>query len=132
GKLNGDKIKGGILFCTTYPCHNCARHIIASGIEKVYYIEPYIKSKAPELHIDSITELESESGKVQILLFDGVSPRRYLSFFKMTQERKEKGKIIDKSKIKDSVYPTNSIPLKSLFVLESKSAERVKDKRGEQ
>ena len=132
GKLNGEKIKGGILFCTTYPCHNCARHIIAAGIEQVYYIEPYIKSKAPELHNDSITEHENESGKVQILLFDGVSPRRYLSFFKMTQERKEKGKIIDKSEIKDSIYPTNSIPLKSLFVLEQKSAERVKEKRGEQ
>ena len=71
GKLNGEKIRGGTLFCTTYPCHNCARHIIAAGIEKVYYIEPYIKSKAPELHDDSITEIENEHNKVQILLFDG-------------------------------------------------------------
>ncbi|WP_159076443.1 anti-phage dCTP deaminase [Flagellimonas amoyensis] len=60
GHLDGNKIKGGILFCTTYPCHNCARHIVASGINKVYYIEPYIKSKAPLLHEDSITEKEGE------------------------------------------------------------------------
>jgi deoxycytidylate deaminase len=128
GKLNGEKIRGGILFCTTYPCHNCARHIIAAGIEKVYYIEPYIKSKAPELHDDSITENENEHNKVQILLFDGVSPRRYLNFFKMTQERKQDGKLIKKSEFKNNIYPTNSIPLKSLFILESKAAERVKDK----
>jgi deoxycytidylate deaminase len=127
GKLNGEKIRGSILFCTTYPCHNCARHIIAAGIEKVYYIEPYIKSKAPELHNDSITENENEQNKVQILLFEGVSPRRYLSFFKMTKERKVNGIIIDKSKNK--IYPTNSIPLKSLFILETKAAERVKQKQ---
>lgn len=132
GKLNGEKIKGGILFCTTYPCHNCARHIIAAGIEKVYYIEPYIKSKAPELHDDSITENENEDNKVQILLFDGVSPRRYLNFFKMTQERKDNGKIIDKSNFKKTIYPTNSIPLKSLFVLERKAAERVKERQSGQ
>ncbi|MCZ4319162.1 anti-phage dCTP deaminase [Aequorivita viscosa] len=132
GKLNGEKIKGGILFCTTYPCHNCARHIIAAGIEKVYYIEPYIKSKAPELHKDSITENENEENKVQILLFDGVSPRRYLSFFKMTQERKENGRIINREKVKDKIYPINSIPLKSLFVLETKAAERVKEKQSGQ
>jgi deoxycytidylate deaminase len=131
GKLNGEKIRGGTLFCTTYPCHNCARHIIASGIEKVFYIEPYIKSKAPELHNDSITEDENETGKVKILLFDGVAPRRYLSFFKMTQERKENGKLLNNIN-KDKIFPTNSIPLKSLFVLETKAAERVKEKRSEE
>lgn len=131
GKLNGEKIRGGILFCTTYPCHNCARHIIAAGIEKVYYIEPYIKSKAPELHDDSITEDENENNKVQILLFDGVSPRRYLSFFKNTRERKKNGKSLHKTRDKELIYPTNSIPLRSLFVLEKKAAERVQEKKEE-
>ena len=31
----GSKIEGGKLFCTTYPCHSCARHIIAAGIREV-------------------------------------------------------------------------------------------------
>ncbi|MCR5861274.1 deaminase [Flavobacterium sp. J372] len=88
GHMSGDKIKGGILFCTTYPCHSCARHIIAAGITKVYYIEPYVKSKAPELHNDSITEDEKITTKVQLLVFDGVSPRRYLNFLiKIGRER---------------------------------------------
>ena len=29
---------GGILFTTTFPCHNCARHILAAGIKRVVYI----------------------------------------------------------------------------------------------
>lgn len=32
-KQNGDT-KDKILFTTTYPCHNCARHIVAAGIKK--------------------------------------------------------------------------------------------------
>jgi deoxycytidylate deaminase len=43
-RLEGDRVRGGQLFVTTYPCHSCARHIIAAGIKEVYYIEPYKKS----------------------------------------------------------------------------------------
>lgn len=46
---------GGRLFVTTFPCHNCARHIVAAGVDEVQFIEPYLKSKALTLHEDSIT-----------------------------------------------------------------------------
>ncbi|MEN0074838.1 MAG: deaminase [Paracraurococcus sp.] len=46
---------GARLFVTTFPCHNCARHIVAAGIDEVQFIEPYLKSKALALHDDSIT-----------------------------------------------------------------------------
>lgn len=46
---------GGRLFVTTFPCHNCARHIVAAGVDEVQFIEPYLKSKALALHADSIT-----------------------------------------------------------------------------
>lgn len=39
---------------TTFPCHYCARHIVAAGIYEVQYIEPYPKSKALQLHADAI------------------------------------------------------------------------------
>jgi len=39
----GSKMIGGNLFCTTYPCHNCARHVILAGIKQLFYIEPYKK-----------------------------------------------------------------------------------------
>ncbi|MDO9712320.1 hypothetical protein [Paracraurococcus lichenis] len=46
---------GGRLFVTTFPCHNCARHIVAAGVDEVQFIEPFLKSKALSLHADSIT-----------------------------------------------------------------------------
>lgn len=82
-QLGGTRVKGGKLFITTYPCHSCARHIVAAGILEVYYIEPYRKSLATKLHDDSITENETDAKKVRILPFDGVAPTRYLKLFRM-------------------------------------------------
>ena len=31
--LRGISLKGATLYCTTFPCHMCARHIIAAGID---------------------------------------------------------------------------------------------------
>ena len=66
-QLGGDRVRGGKLYCTTYPCHSCARHIVAAGITEVYYIEPYRKSLATKLHDDAITEDELDQTKVRIL-----------------------------------------------------------------
>src|SRR5690349_8629760 len=46
--------KGATLFCTTFPCHMCARLIIASGVKAVVLIEPYPKSKTHDLYSDSV------------------------------------------------------------------------------
>ena len=90
---SGDRMVGGKLFCTTYPCHSCARHIIAAGINEVYYIEPYRKSLATTLHSDDITEAEAEKNKVRLLPFDGVAPSRYMELFSMGEDsRKKNGK----------------------------------------
>lgn len=43
-----------ILYCTTFPCHECSRHIIASGISRVVYVEPYSKSRVGSLHTDAV------------------------------------------------------------------------------
>lgn len=92
GKIAGARIAGGKLFVTTYPCHSCARHIIAAGIKEVYFIEPYRKSLAIQLHGDAITETESVSNKVRLLPYSGVAPSRYLAFFKLSSNnRKENG-----------------------------------------
>lgn len=58
---------GANLYTTTFPCHNCTRHIIAAGIERVFYIEPYAKSRAEELHEDAIVVEEKgrEDGQVR-------------------------------------------------------------------
>ncbi|MBM9515253.1 anti-phage dCTP deaminase [Desulfogranum marinum] len=76
------------LYCTTFPCHNCAKHIIASGIKRVVYVEPYPKSKALEFHSDSIelrTKLDTKEDSEQVIFepFTGVGARRFLDFFSM-------------------------------------------------
>ncbi|KAB0267954.1 anti-phage dCTP deaminase [Microvirga brassicacearum] len=50
----GISLQGTNLYCTTFPCHLCAKHIISSGISKVVYIEPYPKSYAVDLYKDEI------------------------------------------------------------------------------
>lgn len=77
---------GRILYTTTFPCHNCARHIIGAGIKKVVYIEPYPKSKAKELHDDAIQLGESarsctDPHLVPFVPFVGISPTKYSSLF---------------------------------------------------
>ena len=52
---NGISSRHGTVYSTTFPCHNCAKHIIAAGIERVVYVQPYGKSKAEEFHKDSIS-----------------------------------------------------------------------------
>lgn len=79
----GIPVRGKKLFVTTFPCHNCTRHIIAAGISSVTYIEPYPKSRAAELHKDAIcfSADEARTGKIPFLPFVGIGPRRYLDLF---------------------------------------------------
>jgi len=124
----GRKIKNGRLYCTTYPCHNCARHIIASGIKEVYYIEPYRKSLAVKLHSDSITEDESKDKLVRLLMFEGVSPRRYLELFKVQPNtRKKDGKKV--TYLNKEVTPKSTLSLQAIPILEKKITENLVHKQ---
>lgn len=86
----GIPTKNAVLFSTTFPCHNCAKHIVASGISEVVFIEPYPKSQAIKLNDDSICMEEGLSNKVVFRHFVGISPKRYRDIF-------EKGKRRDRS-----------------------------------
>jgi cytidine deaminase len=80
----GVAVDDSILFSTTFPCHECARHIVAAGIRKVYFIEPYPKSLVNELYPDSIRVEGEEVGDfVSFVPFVGVAPRRYQDVFKL-------------------------------------------------
>lgn len=91
-------LKDTILFSTTLPCHHCARHIVASGIKQVYYIEPYEKSLAIKLHSDAIelnsVDGRSDSKKVIFSHFEGVAPKQYLNLFSCNN-RKSQGRLKD-------------------------------------
>ena len=119
-QMTSNKMVNGNLYCTTYPCHNCARHIILAGIKNIYYIEPYKKSLGIKLHGDALTEDEKDQIKVRILAYDGVAPRRYLEFFSMKLERKSKdGRIIERN-IKKAL-PKKRMSLQALPVLETQA-----------
>lgn len=80
---------GGTLYSTTFPCHSCARHIVASGIDKVFFIEPYPKSLATELHFDAVSENEADEGKkVLFLQYSGIAPKNILKLFSVGLTRK--------------------------------------------
>jgi deoxycytidylate deaminase len=87
----GASPRQGTLYTTTFPCHNCARHIIAAGIKRVVYVEPYPKSQAGRLHSDAILIEEREDSnaprpgkfKVRFEPFVGIGPRRYFDLFSM-------------------------------------------------
>ncbi|AVV35666.1 cytidine deaminase [Halomonas sp. SF2003] len=113
----GFSTKGNTLYCTTFPCHNCAKHIIASGIKRVVYVEPYPKSRAFEFHSESIElkvdfdrESESSDGMVTFEPFIGVGPRRFLDLFSMTLGRGAKIKRKDKDgKVLNWEIPSSGI-----------------------
>lgn len=100
---------GATLFTNTYPCHNCARHIVASGITEVVYIRPYRKSLALKLHYDAITEIPGEKGKVLFRQYDGVAPSTYLRIFRSDRERKSDGKIVKLDR--ETALPIFRVPL---------------------
>jgi len=100
---NGTSARGATLLCTTFLCHNCAKHLVAAGVRRVVYIEPYPKSQTLVLHRDSvmldescscgsetsIENLGSERShvetrrKVVFQPFIGIGPRRFIDFFSM-------------------------------------------------
>jgi tRNA(Arg) A34 adenosine deaminase TadA len=82
----GVNVPGSHLYTTTFPCHNCAKHIVNAGISRVVYIEPYPKSLAMELHDDAIRldePPEPDDYRLSLECFVGVAPRRYPSAFAM-------------------------------------------------
>lgn len=96
--LAGISPRGCRMYVTTYPCHYCARHIVAAGIDEVQFIEPYPKSKATDLHSDAITTdsldwtppSEEKKSKVLFRPFVGVAPRLYRRVFLKDRDYKDK------------------------------------------
>ena len=84
-------IVGGTMYCTTFPCHSCARHIVASGISRTVYIEPYPKSLALTLHNDAISTKDREEDKVAFVQYEGVAPKNMLRLFEYRKDRKKDG-----------------------------------------
>ncbi|GAB3648793.1 deaminase [Ramlibacter alkalitolerans] len=100
----GVSTSGSRLFCTTFPCHICARHIVAAGIDDVVFVEPYEKSRTADLYSDSVSiePTDATPNKANFRAFVGVAPRRYMESFQLTGDRKKKdGRVLDMDEIAD-------------------------------
>jgi cytidine deaminase len=92
--MRGVSIRGGTLYCTTFPCHMCARHIIAAGISRVVYIEPYPRSRAKRLYKRAIRVDEDRKADTDAVTFEafvGVAPSRFLDLFEMVPRKDTEG-----------------------------------------
>lgn len=88
----GLSVENATLYCTTFPCHLCAKLIVAAGIKRVIYQEPYPKSYAFDLHNDAITvDSPPEGVKVTFNAFMGVSPFRYRDLFEKRKRKDQSG-----------------------------------------
>lgn len=87
----GVSVAGATMYVTTFPCHICARHIVASGIKNVFYIEPYPKSRAKKLHGDAILvdPVTPSDRSVNFQPFRGIAPSKYFELFEDGGKRKD-------------------------------------------
>jgi deoxycytidylate deaminase len=92
----GVSVRGSTMYVTTFPCHECARHIVSAGINRLVYIQPYAKSLALEQHGDSIQlDTTADPNKIPFVPFLGVAPGNYADIFSMPDRKGSDGKIID-------------------------------------
>jgi deoxycytidylate deaminase len=100
---------GSTMYVTTYPCHNCAKHILGAGIKRVVYVEPYPKSLAADLHSDGLAidpPEDEHSEKTVLVPYQGVAPRRFHDFFAWEGSRKDDtGRAIRKSREQRAATP---------------------------
>jgi deoxycytidylate deaminase len=132
---NGVSPMGAELFTTTFPCHNCTRHIIGAGIRRVVYIEPYPKSLAAKLHKDAVilSPRKSKSDRrIPFEAFVGIGPRRFFDLFSMKLsrgsevERKRNGRVVKWDRGKSS--PRIEMLPSSYLQREQLAAENVRAK----
>lgn len=94
--MRGVGVQGCTLYTTTFPCHLCARHVVAAGIERLVYIHPYPKSLAAQLYEDSIA-VDQAHPPDHVIMFEpfvGVAPQRFVDLF-TAGKRKDAGRAVE-------------------------------------
>lgn len=94
----GKATEGATLYSTAFPCHGCARHIIAAGLEEVVYIEPYPKSMALQLYADEFAPAGDATTpradrRLRLRPFHGIAPTLYQRVFNHRASKDDRGTI---------------------------------------
>lgn len=96
----GTALEGSTLYTTTFPCHECTRHILASGISRVVYVESYPKSLSPILFKD-LVDFDGHPScggnptdkRIRFEQFVGISPQIFGKVFPMRTRRADDGSV---------------------------------------
>jgi len=115
----GRSVANATLYCTTFPCHICARHIIASGVAKVVFVEPYPKSLTKKLYEREITTDEKKGelpNAVEFVPFEGIAPPFYQRAFAFRPRKGKTGEIIELKR-------ETAIPIGASFVVSNPHIE---------
>jgi cytidine deaminase len=102
---SGIAVDGCTIYSTTFPCHECARHIVSAGLRRVVFVEPYPKSRVIEMFSDSIAVDEEDNSRVPFVPYVGVAPRLYRELFEMAPRRNNDGTLVDWEAIKKTQVP---------------------------
>jgi len=117
---------------------HCAKHIVAAGIRRVVYIEPYPKSKALDLHGDAIRtsapspRADAEDNRVAFTPFIGVGPRHFFDLFSVRHGASERLKRASDGKLVawDPSRAHTRLPLLPMSYLEREGAALMKIEPG--
>ena len=118
---------GSTLYCTTMPCHLCTKLIVASGIFRAVYIQPYPKSLVDELYTDSVSiDENSPGGRVLYETLKGVTPAGFRMAFRKNQKRKnDDGSAITWTPLRSSPIFLSHFPY--YLPLERTASKQLKD-----
>jgi cytidine deaminase len=101
----GIRIDNCLIYSTTFPCHECARHIVAAGLKKVVFIEPYPKSRVAVMFDDSIIVDGEDQKRVPFVPYVGVAPGIYLQVFRAPRRKNEDGTSVDWQAVRTMQVP---------------------------
>ncbi|MFN3747280.1 MAG: deaminase [Sphingorhabdus sp.] len=103
--------QGATLYCTTMPCHMCTKLIIAAGIKRVVYVQPYVKSLTKELYKDSVVFESEKENYITFCTLKGVTPAGFKrAFSKSSRRKKDDGSAIIWDKLNASPNFLTTIP----------------------
>lgn len=84
----GISVQDAVLYVTTFPCHECTRNIVAAGIDRVVYVEPYGKSLATKLYNKRSVDFHTgppgrklADDRMHFVPFVGIAPRCFEILF---------------------------------------------------
>ena len=111
---NGFSTRDATLYVSTFPCHECTRNIVAAGIKRIVYVEPYPKSRLDDLYSDTVRNVSRSHGAIDgihVEPFIGISPTRQSALFSWVDRKhslSEGGSRVDWDIESASLRPTVS------------------------